>query len=195
MRFKEMLQQGIYIRYVRSLAVLSPRTPAPCCFAADVVVLLVLGCSALDSSYVSALSWYFIISIGLRGFLSLFTSSTGALPLCHAEYHCTERDCAVQCLHASCACSGLQWLHAAPVLNSWCVCAHRVLLAAFEDEARMMQMQMTMGMGGMDGNPQAFDAAKAYEAEADFLRLAKFTSYMRNVEADMVAKYVRQRRN
>lgn len=35
-------------------------------------------CSMLDSSYVSSLSWYFIVMFGLRGFLSLFMSDDGA---------------------------------------------------------------------------------------------------------------------
>ncbi len=48
--------------------------------------------SMLDSSYVSSLSWYFIVMFGLRGFLSLFMTDDGqwhahdCVPLAHAMY-------------------------------------------------------------------------------------------------------------
>ena len=56
--------------------------------------------------------------------------------------------------------------------------------SAVMDETRMMQMQM-----GMVGGGQGFDAAKAFEQEAESLRLAEREHMLEDAEASLVKQF------
>ncbi|CEG43803.1 er membrane protein complex subunit 3-like isoform x1 [Plasmopara halstedii] len=71
-KFKMMLQRGIDLKYEETIVYVVIK------FLAAHKRLISLMFSTLDVSYVSSVSWYFLVSFGMRGFLSLILGEQSA---------------------------------------------------------------------------------------------------------------------
>lgn len=86
-----MLQRGIELKCVPFLRRLVRSTSTPDRILTPIAVIVTS--STLDVSYVSSVSWYFLVSFGMRGFLSLILGEKSGT---HSEFECRSELCPVQ---------------------------------------------------------------------------------------------------